>query len=428
MRTIKCGLILSCCIGILLFSLIFVDWLILFFLIPLVLILFAGLLFLYDDKINLRVIRDVSNIKIFENDKIEINLKIKNLGEKIRFLEIIDELPDKVKITKGSNYAIINLDKDEEISIKYEIFCPIRGRYELGPILFRVRGFFGIFFKEAMVETSTDISIIPKVEDIGNIIMKAKPNIYPGIMQVKNAGIGTEFYGIRDYYSGDSFKRINWKSYARFNHLTVNEYELESTTDVILIVDGRQLQGMGSLKHNVLEYNIKAAISITSHFLKKRDRVGLICYGSSVGDINWIYPDCGKKQLHKIIEEIIILQPNGEFPFNGVVYQSINHLLPKKSLIIFISSLESDWSILKGLEQLIAYNHNVIIVSPSPIDIEYSLQKNDENNKLAYRILNFERNNYINQIRNLGVRVVNWNPTLPLTVSLKEVEKYQKRR
>jgi len=427
MRTIKCAGIVAGCIGVLLFSLIFVDWLIIIFTIPLFILLFAGVLTFYKEEIRIEVVRSLSNVKVFEYDNVEVTLKIKNLGENIKFMEIYDSLPDRVKVVKGSNYSIVDLEKNQEIQIKYEISCPIRGRYILSSLLFRIRDFFGMFYKEAIVESSSYITVLPHIEEIKDVAVKAKPVIYPGIMHVKHAGIGTEFYGIRDYTTGDTFKKINWKSFARFNEIMVNEFELESPTDAIIIVDARENQGVGTIKHNTLEFGIKAAVSLASHFLKRRDRVGLIAYGPSQGELKWVYPESGKKQLYKIIEEIVSLQAYGDFPFNGVIYRSVTHLLPKKSLILFISSLENDWSIPKAIEQLVAYNFNVIVLSPSPVDIEYSLQTVDANTGLAYRLLSFERKNFLTQLRGMGVRVVDWNPTLPLTVALKEVGKSQTR-
>jgi len=274
MRTIKCASIVAGIISLLTFGIILVDWLILIFLIPLIILLFAGLISFYNDDIKIEVKRDLSHIKIYEFDTVEVTLRIRNLGESISLLEIFDKLPDKIKVIKGSNYALIDLKKNEEIELKYEILCPIRGRFFLGTLLFRVRNFFGLFYKEAIIESSSYITVIPRVEEISDIEIKAKANIYPGIMHIKHAGIGTEFYGIRNYTTGDTYKRINWKTFARLKELMVNEFELESTTDVIIIVDGRETQSTGTIKHNAMEYGIKAAVSIASHFLKRRDRVG----------------------------------------------------------------------------------------------------------------------------------------------------------
>jgi hypothetical protein len=103
-------------------------------------------------------------------------------------------------------------------------------------------------------------------------------------------------------------------------------------------------------------------------------------------------------------------------------------MLPKKALIIFISSLEGDWSIPKAIEDLVSRGFNVIVLSPSPVDIEYSFQKTDKHHDLAKRILSLERKNFLSRLRHTGARVVDWNPTIPLGASLKEVEKFQARR
>lgn len=428
MRTTKCAVIIGGCIGFLIFSILFLEWLFLSFILPLLFLIFFSIILFQSKEIDIEIERSLSNVKIFQNDKIEIDIKLTNKGEKIHFLEIYDTLPGKVAISKGNNYAVIDLKKDEEINLKYEIECPMRGHYLIGPLLLRTRDFLGMFYKEGIVETESYVTVIPPIEEIKDISVRAKANIYPGIMMAKHAGIGTEFFGIRQYSSGDTFKKINWKSFARFNKPMVNEYELESTTDVIIIVDSRGIQGVGTLKENPLEYNIKAAASVASHFLKRRDRVGLIGYGPSQGRLFWVYPESGKKQLYKIIEELVGLQAFGDFNFNSAIYSSITHMLPKKALIVFVSSLEGDMSIPIGLERLTAHGFRVIVISPSPVDLEFSLHEINENIKLAYRILKFERDNYLSRLRNTGAKIVDWNPTLPLSVSLKEVEKYQTRR
>jgi len=428
MRTKKCASIIAGLIAFLSFGLITVDWLILIFIAPLLFLLFISMLTFYDDNIKIEITRELSNEKIFENDNVQVRLTVKNLGEKINFLEIFDELPEKVKVVKGSNLAVLNLKKNEEIELKYELSCPIRGRFSLGPSCVRVKDFFDLFYDDTQIESTTELTVIPKIEEIRDISVKSKSNVYPGFMNVKNSGIGTEFYGIRNYIPGDTFKKINWKSFARSKELMVNEFELESTTDVILIIDSRDIQNTGTIKNNPLEHGVKASVSIASHFLKRRDRVGLIAYGSSKGKLKWVYPESGKNQLYKIIEEIVSIQADGDFSFNEVVDRTITHMLPKKSMIFFISSLDDDSSIPKGVQQLIAFGYNLVILSPSSIDIETTFQIEDKNSNLAQRILTFQRKNFLTQLRNTGAKVIEWDPETPLAASLEGVARYQIKR
>ena len=428
MRTRKCAAIAGGSICLLIFALLLMDWMFLTIITPLFILLFIGVLLFHERDVNIDVSHNLSNTRIFEDNTVEVSIHLHNKGKNIRFLEIFDKLPERVQIEKNSNYSILSLKENEEITIKYEISCPIRGHYIIGPLHLRIKDYLGMFYKEIISDISSDLTVIPQIEEIGAISVKGKANPYPGIMQAKRSGIGMEFFGVRKYTSGDTFKRINWKSYARLNHLMVNEYELESTTDVIIFLDARNNQNIGTITKNPLEYSIKAAIAVASHFLKRRDRVGLIVYGKTEGKLKWIFPESGKKQLYKILKELVEVQSQGEFLFNGAVNIAMSHMLPKKSLIILISSLDQDTTIPKTVETILARNYNIIILSPSSIDIEYSLSPENSYYQVAGRILSFERSIFLSKLRNIGARVVDWNPTKPLAASLKEVERFQIRR
>jgi uncharacterized protein (DUF58 family) len=307
--------------------------------------------------------------------------------------------------------------------------CNVRGHYEIGPLNLRSRDFFGLFYREKIIETASNLVVIPHIEDIRNVYVKEKAKLYPGAVIANQAGIGTEFYGLRKYVAGDTFKQINWKSFAKFNDIVVNEYELESTTDVVIIIDSRFTESMGSTIINPLEYSVKAAVSIASFYLKRRDRVGMLSYGKSDGELKWVYPDSGKNQLFKITEKIVELQANGNFNFTNAINRALIHMIPKNSLVILISSLENDLTITEGIGKLSKLGFKTMVISPSLVDIEYMIQKNEKDrySDTAYRILNLQRKNIISELRGTGTILIDWNPEKPLSVTLEEVQKYQVR-
>jgi uncharacterized protein (DUF58 family) len=404
------------------------DWLILVLIIPLLLMLFLGVLFFHGKELDIEITRQLSVDRVFEDETVEVTVHVHNKGSAIQVLELYDELPKKVKIEKNSNYYLLPLKKDEEITLRYAFSCPFRGQYMIGPLRLRVKDYLGMFFKEKTIEGSAELTVIPRIQEIRNITAKGKVNPYPGLMQTRQTGIGTEFFGIRNYASGDTFRRINWKSFARFNKPLVNEYEMESTTDVIIVLDARDIQRVGTSAKNPLEYGIRGALAVSSQFLKRRDRVGLLVYGASEGKLKWVYPESGKKQLYKLIKEIVAVESSGNFSCNAAINTALTHIFPQKSLIVLISSLEQDPSIPQAVENLIARKFNVIVISPSPIAVEFMLGPQDIYYQVAGRVLSFERNNFLGKIRNAGARVVDWDPALPLAASLNEVERYPSRR
>ncbi len=430
MQTLKAAGFISAIIGLILLALILIQWFFFLLVIPLFLYMFISTVFFNNEDLKIDVKRTISKEKVFEKDKVEITLELENKGENINFLEVFDKLSEKISISKGSNYFVLSLKKNEKITVKYEVSCDVRGHYEIGLLHLRSRDFFGFFYREKIIEDISHLVVIPHIEDIRSIYIKEKAKLYPGVVLGSQAGLGTEFYGIRKYVPGDTFKQINWKCFARFNDLVVNEYTLESTTDVVIIIDSRDTESMGSVVLNPLEYSVKAAVSIASFYLKRRDRVGLLSYGSADGELIWVYPDSGKKQLFKITEKIVELQANGDSNFTNAVNQAVIHMIPKSSLVIFISSLENDETIGGGIGKLSKLGFKTLVISPSLIDIEHLIQKDDsdEYDEIAYKILSLERKNVISELRGAGALLIDWNPKKPLSVSLEEVQKYQVRR
>ena len=148
MRTRKCAAIVGGCIGLLVFALLLMDWLFLAIITPFLILLFMGVLFFHEKDIKIDISHNLSSSRIFEDDTVEVTVHLQNKGHDINFLEIYDKLPEKVQIEKNSNYSLLSLKKDEEVIITYEISCPIRGHYNIGPTHIRVKDFLGMFFKE----------------------------------------------------------------------------------------------------------------------------------------------------------------------------------------------------------------------------------------------------------------------------------------
>jgi uncharacterized protein (DUF58 family) len=267
----------------------------------------------------------------------------------------------------------------------------------------RILHFLGLFYQERIYK-SEEITVIPRIEEI-----RIERRIRSGIAYSHSCGIGTEFFGIREY-NRDPFKRINWMASARWNSLLVNEYELERRGDFIIIIDSRDVQAVGSPIDNPLKYSIRAAASLAS-FLRE-DRVSLLIYGNQ---IKWLYPDRGEKQLSRILHELLNVRASGNISFATAI-ESIDSL-PKT--IILISSLEDDLTIPTTIEDLIAKGFEVLVVSPSPLIIEKGMHPNDKKWELAFHILNLERENLVRRLEQYGALVVNWDPR----VSLSEIRK-----
>lgn len=351
---------------------------------------------LRDTKIT--IIRKLSEDKIFENNKIDVEVKIINNGRRLQFLEIKENVPRQMNIVNGSNHMFLDLKPDQELIMKYTIQCPVHGHYSLGPTLFRLHDAFGLFYKDNKLEEYSSYSIFPTLEEIEEIPIKHNyPQIFQGALTVRQIGTGTEFHSIRSYLPGDSFKKINWKAFAKKQMLMVNEYEKEDVCDVMIILDARAISVRGEVVP--LDRGIRAAAAIANYFLYRKDRVALTIYNDKVDTLP---AESGERQLFNILSALAGVEPKGNLSFKAAADIVLPHFTPR-SPVFFISTLENDDTIKETVRNMMIQMLDLVVLSPQPGDKKESLE-----NKVA----KLERENLILEISGFGARVVDWYPGL----------------
>ncbi len=101
----------------------------------------------------------------------------------------------------------------------------------------------------------------------------------PGETPSRFIGSSGEFYGLREAAPGDPLRRVNWRASARAGRLLTNEYLLDRTGDVILLLDARPTGLGAALDGRLLGLSRAAALGITEAFLREKSRVGFAAFG-----------------------------------------------------------------------------------------------------------------------------------------------------
>ncbi|MGA1822548.1 MAG: DUF58 domain-containing protein [Thermoplasmatota archaeon] len=367
--------------------------------------------------------REMSHEKIFEDGSVKVELRILNQGGKTGFLEVRDKLPKVIQLKEGTNYTYLNLNPKGATRLKYQIKCPLKGQFKIGPITLRTHDPFNMFYKEKTVAFESDLTVYPQVRDVKELYIKSKqPKMYPGEMKVKMPGPGSEFFAIRDYMPGDPFKDINWKAYASTGKLLVNEHERLSVSDVTIVFDSRTPSKYGMDSDNANLYGARAAATMANFFLKRRDSVQMVLYSDKVLTIK---KGTGQKQLFELLTALAGAEAKGDIPLSGIVEVAIPYM-PRHSPVIVISNLEEDDSIRKAVSMMRMLEFDVTVISPNSIEFEIMAKqkKGEKVDSVAYDILRLEREIMIQELRGYGVRVVDWKPATPLTQILLEARNY----
>lgn len=356
--------------------------------------------------------RKLSAARVFEDGEVGITLRCQNHSALAKVLEVRDRVPEVMRIKKGANYILMELGPRRETMIEYTVECPLRGFYSIGPVAIRIQDPFGLFHKEKELHVYSDFLVFPKMEDLKDTFVKSKvPKIFTGAVNIRQPGPGSEFYSLRDYIDGDSFRQINWSAYARTGKLMVNERERDAVSDIILIVDSRSVSETGPVSRNALVYSTRAAASLARYFLSRRDSVGLITYGDEVVSVD---RDTGKKQLYVLLTKLAGAMARGNTPLQVVVNRILPHI-NKGSPIIVLSNLEDDPTIVNALRDFRARDFDVTVLSPSSLEFEFDARRLS---RTGYDVLKTERDILISELRGLGVNIMDWEPDMLLSTAL----------
>ena len=362
---------------------------------------------LYGRPSSLAAAREPGPTRLFEGDRRRTALEVGNAGgTSTGLVEVYDTVSDRLRVRSGRNRSLALLQPGAALKLQYNVEAPLRGCHSVGPVSVRESDVLGFQNHETVLEGAEELVVLPaseNVEDFASGSRRVRP--YPGPKLCRRPGGGMDFTSIRDYIKGDPLRRINWKLLARRRKLMVNEFEKEAISDVLLMMDAREVSTAGTTACNPLEYAVKCAASLVRYFIAQKDRVGLVLYGSRVQ----IVPQgCGGRHRDDLLAHLTYVEGKGETTF-GEAMTIVQPFLAPGTAIVIISPLEFDPTLTANAVELWAMGHPLIILAPVPFQFERVATGHGDP---KFELLRFERCNFMDTIRSYGIEVVDWTPEM----------------
>ena len=394
------------------------SWQVVLLALPPVIILAVGALF-PPPVPRLVAVRSLSRERAQAGMPVEIELAIHNDGPSLDLVEVLDVVPRELAVIGGTNHTIAGLDSSGNLRLRYVVRPTIKGDFRIGPVRVRSLDPLGLGAEDASLPVESRVVIAPPMEDLRRArLAPRRTRPWFGQVSSRQIGIGTDFWGVRDYLPGDEVRRINWKAFARLDRLFSNEYEGERSGDVVIVLDARREAFVGTETDNPIEHGVRAALGIAENVLASQNRVGLIVQRDV---LDWVPPAFGRKQLYRILDHLVHVRPGGDWPFAHIAWV-LQRFFPRDTLVVLISPL-SDRTALSAVMGLAASGYDVAIISPSPLAIEWRLGKQATEHDTALRILRMERETLISELRRVA-QVVDWDPITPLALPLRRAERW----
>ena len=359
-----------------------------------------------DVSLDRRIVPD----ETFGGEDVRVESIIRNLTNvNLANIEIHESLGSTINPVKGTNRTPATLRSREELRLIVEFPSPKRAIYEIGPLIVRARDPFGFYLTEKRLGPGT-LSVMPRPERLKTIRFRPRHvGPWPGAIPSKFLGLGTEFYSMRQYVSGDDPKRINWKASARHRELIVNETEAEKVTDIMVLLD-TYVTVYRTIGNQLFEHGVQAAASITSLLLRQGNRVGLVLQGGERGSVPSGF---GRRHERRILYMLAAARPGRASVSTSYVMTLLaRRMLPSRAQVILISPL-LDPEIKEGVRELTLTGYSMLVLSPS-LAIPSTIQ--DETEKTAFKLVMLERHISLLALER-SATVIDW----PIGISLSEV-------
>jgi uncharacterized protein (DUF58 family) len=144
-----------------------------------------------------------------------------------------------------------------------------RGVIELSDIRVTCAFPFGFLNHAIHLRAPEQLVVYPHIGVLNrHLALRYREAIESGAMTANIRGGNDEFYGLREYRSGDNIRSIHWRSTARTNQLMIREMAANAPPQVIIVLNLRTIRHIldTDLRSIVVERAIELAAS-------------LICYG-----------------------------------------------------------------------------------------------------------------------------------------------------
>lgn len=197
--------------------------------------------------------------RIREGQTIDVELAItgRARGGTILLEERLARLAPPVRLLVGA------LGDDLGAQYSYSITPALRGEYAIGPLTAVWSDPFGLTRRRVELINAETVLVHPSVESVHDRVLAREwedPPIRPPVS--KPWPTGFEFYGMRDYVSGDDPRRIVWRAVARTGRYLVREAEQGITDRVTIILDDQARAHTSGEPSETFETAIRAVASI----------------------------------------------------------------------------------------------------------------------------------------------------------------------
>ncbi len=279
----------------------------------------------------------------FLDQPLEVQLRVKNTSLlPVIWLKLHESLPLDL-IAPNYFREVTSLGIHGSTTIRYQVHPHKRGYYPLGPLQLNTGDILGVSHEEIAEIPAQYLTVYPKIVPLTKMGLPSKSPF--GNIHERNPIFEdpSRIMGKRDYVSGDSLRRIDWKATAVTRKLQVKIFEASIALETCIFLNLAKTDYEGHRRFDEMEFAISVAASIANWAAREKHTVGFITNGIDLLANHTfpqpIPPRKGISQLMQVLGVLARIEASDHNNFNQLFNQASTNLAWGTTVVLITGSI-----------------------------------------------------------------------------------------
>ena len=273
------------------------------------------------------------------------------------FTKVWLEAEDQTNMPGNPVRTVVTIPAQGTRNWKVIMHCARRGIYGAGPLKITTGDPFGLFRITKKFGDRHQLLVLPRPEELPYFSSPVAQLPGEGTVRRRTHYVTPNASGIREYYPGDSYNRIHWRTTARLGRPMVKTFEMDPTSNVWVLLDLDEAVQAGEGDESTEEYAVRIATSLAYHFVQSNRMLGVMAYGE---ETVLLEPTRGSQQYGRILEAMAVARATGSSPLAELLEEENRRFGRHTTLIVITASSSDAW--LRSLETTVQQGTRAAVI------------------------------------------------------------------
>lgn len=213
-----------------------------------------------------------------------------------------------------------------------------------------------------------DPRVLSRIDNLELVARTVVDGFLNGLHRSPYLGLSLDFAEHRAYMPGDDIRRIDWRVFARTDRYYVKEFEADTNTNFMAVLDVSKSMAYGSRSISKLDYGRYLAASLTYFSHQQRDRVGLVTFDDDI--VEYVPP--AAKHLDVVLHAIDRVEPKRPGKLGPPLLKA-SESLRRRGIVVLISDFyEEPEAVVEAVTHLRGKGNDLLVFHVlDPAEIEF---------------------------------------------------------